>query len=450
MLNTGQRFLMRALLAAALVLGVQAALRAHDVPDEIDIQAYVKPQGANLQVLLRVPLLAVTDTNLPKDSTGYLAMRYLDPALGETANQIATGILFLESNDRLSQFEMAGARISLPSDRSFDTYGGALTHVRGPKLPDSTQLYYNQGYLDLELVYPIRAEADEFAIQVLLSRGLANRTVTFVNYLRPDGHTSAFKLLDQTDVVRLDPTWQQAVGVFVTTGFFRFLDGLAHLLFIIVLALPYRRVRDVIVPMASFAVAHTLTLTLAACGVMPSGSWFPLLIGAVIACSIFYVAIEDAVGAGLRKRWMVAFGFGLAHGFGFAFAFRESLQFAGGHPIAALVSFNVGLELGLMIILAIALPAFRLLFTQVVNERTGTIVVSVLAGHAAWHWMTDRLATLQLVDLPSFDLVLAAAIARWLLVLVVAGGGLWFLAGLLRRKPHTPEFTEEKSIVDTH
>src|ERR1700737_1922746 len=131
MLNTGQRLLLRAFLAAALFLGVQAALRAHDVPDEIDIQAYVKPQGANLQVLLRVPLLAVTDTNLPKDGTGYLAMRYLDPALGETANQISTGILFLENSERLSQFAMAGARISLPSDKSFDTYDGALTRVRG-------------------------------------------------------------------------------------------------------------------------------------------------------------------------------------------------------------------------------------------------------------------------------------------------------------------------------
>jgi hypothetical protein len=182
---------------------------------------------------------------------------------------------------------------------------------------------------------------------------------------------------------------------------------------------------------------------------MPADAWFSTLIGALIAFSIVYVAIEDAVGANLKRRWMVAFGFGLVHGFGFAFAFRDALQFAGGHAIAALLSFNLGLELGQLIILSIVVPMSGLLFTQVISERAGIIVVSVLAGHTAWHWMTDRVAALQLMNWPGPDLALAAAIVRWLLTLTIAGGGLWFLAGLLRKKPHAPEFPEEKSIVDS-
>jgi HupE / UreJ protein len=450
MCRTHRAAVARALAVWLVFLGVQAILRAHDVPDEIDVQAYVKPQGTNLQVVLRVPLLAVTDTNLPKDGTGYLAMPYIDPALGEAANQISTGILFIENDERLSQFDVAKARISLPSDKSFDTYEAAVAHVRGPKLPDSTQLYYNQGYLDLELLYPIQSASDKFGVQVLLSRGLANRTVTFVNYVRPDGGTRAFRLVDQTDVVHLDPSWGQAVRVFVTDGFFRVLDGMDQLLFVIVLILPYRRVRDVAVPLASFAAGHTITLTLAGFGFMPPGNWFPMFIGVLMALSVVYVAIEDALGVNLQKRWMVAFGFGLAHGFGFAFALRDSLQFAGGHSLTALLSFSAGLELGLIVILAIALPAISMLFTQVVSERAGTIVISVLAGHAAWHWMTERFAALQLMSLPELDLALAATVVRWLLVLTVAGGGLWFLTGLLRRRPDPSEFPEEKSIVDSH
>ena len=442
--------LTRALAVALLFLGTQAALRAHDVPEEIDIQSYVKVQGSNLQVVLRVPLLAITDTNLPKDGTGYLAMPYLDPALGEAANQISTGILFLEHDERLQQFGVASARISLPSDKSFDSYDAAVAHVRGPKLPDSTQLYYNQGYLDLELLYPIQSWSGEFGVQVLLSRGLANRTVTFVNYVRPDGRISAFRLVDQTGIVHLDPSWIQAVRVFVADGFFRFLDSLDHLLFLIVLALPYRRIRDLVPPVASFAVAHTITLTLAGLGFMPSGPWFSVCISMLIALSIVYVAIEDALGANLRRRWMVAFGFGLVHGFGFAFAFGDALQFAGSHAVAALLSFNTGLELGLIIILAITLPAVGLLFTQVMTERAGTIVISVVAGHTAWHWMTARYSALQLMSLPALDAALAATIVRWLLMLTVAGGGLYFLAGQLRKKPAPSEFVEEKSIVDSH
>ena len=320
--------------------------------------------------------------------------------------------------------------------------------MRGPKLPETTQLYYNQGYLDLELHYPIQSQNSEYAVQMLFGKGMANRTVAFVNYVRPDGATRAFRLLDQTSVVQLDPTWIQAARVFLSNGFFRFLDNLDHLIFILLLALPYRRVRDLIVPIASFAVAHTLTLVLASFGFVPPGPWFATLIGVVIAFSIVWVAIEDAIGADLKRRWMVAFGFGLAHGFGFAFALRDALQFAGGHPLAALLSFNIGLELGQIIILAIVVPAFGLLFT-LVAERAGTIVISALSAHAAWHWMADRFATLQLMDWPVIDLVVAAAVVRWLLILTIAGGGLWFAAGLLRRKPDAHDFPEEKSIVDS-
>ncbi len=49
-------------------------------------------------------------------------MAYLDPALREAANQISNGIVFLEGDERLTRYDLANARISLPSDRSFDTY----------------------------------------------------------------------------------------------------------------------------------------------------------------------------------------------------------------------------------------------------------------------------------------------------------------------------------------
>jgi hypothetical protein len=257
-----------------------------------------------------------------------------------------------------------------------------------------------------------------------------------------------FQLVDQTGVVRLDPSRLQASWVFLTAGLFRFLDGIDHLLFIVVLALPYRRVRDLVGAVAAFALAHTLTLIVASIGFMPSGAFFATAIGALIALSIVYVAVEDAIDVNLKRRWMVAFGFGLVHGFGFAFALRDALQYAGGHPVAALLSFNVGLELGQIIILAIVVPMSALLFTHVVSERAGIVVISVLAGHAAWHWMTERAAVLQLMAWPALDLALAAAVVRWLLILTIAAGALWFLMGLVRKKP--AEFPEEKSIIDSH
>ena len=64
------------------------------------------------------------------------------------------------------------------------------------------------------------------------------------------------------------------------------------------------------------------------------------------------MALENIVGTGSsRHRWMMAFGFGLVHGFGFSFALRETLQFAGTHLLTSLLCFNVGVELGQLLVL---------------------------------------------------------------------------------------------------
>ncbi len=287
-----------ALAAALVVLMLRATLSAHDIPDEIVVQSYVTPREHQLQVLLRVPLLAIADANLPKDGTGYLAMAYLDPALREAANQISNGIVFLEGDERLIRYDMANARISLPSDRSFDSYEGALTRVRGAKLPDSTQIFYNQGFLDLELNFPIQSQDSLFSMRVLFGRGLAQRTATYINFIRPDGAVRSFRIHDDTPLVRLDPKVHQAAWVFLTAGFYRFLDGLDHLLFVIALAMPYRRARDLVKPIVAFAIGHSITLTLAAFGLAPLGTWFAPTIGALMALSLVYVAIENGVGRG--------------------------------------------------------------------------------------------------------------------------------------------------------
>jgi len=439
----------RTLLAVVLAASsLQASLSAHDIPDEIVVQTYVRPQQSALQVLLRIPLIAVADANLPKDGIGYLAMRYLDPALREAANQVSNGIVFLEGEERLTRFDIVNAKISLPSDRSFQSYDAAVAAVRGTRLPESTQVYYNQGFLDVEMTYPIRSPESAFSMRVLFGRGLAQRTATYINFIRADGAVRAFRIHDDTPLVRLDPTTGQAAWVFLTAGFYRFLDGLDHLLFVVALAIPFRRARELIKPIAAFALAHSIVLALAAFGAAPVSGWYAPTIGAMMALSLVYVAIENGVGRGIDHRWIVALVFGAFHGLGFSIALQDTLQFAGSHPAAALVAYNIGLELGTLIILAIAVPALNLLFTQVVPERVGIIVSSLLIGHVGWHWMTERLTVAQLQGWPAVDLQLLLVIVRWLLAMTVIGGAIWFVAGLMKRKPAAPD-VPEKSIVDT-
>src|SRR5205807_9349302 len=147
------------------------------------------------------------------------------------------------------------------------------------------------------------------------------------------------------------------------------------------------------------------TLVSSAYELVPDARWFPPLIETLIAASIVYTALENIVSVRLRRRWAIAFGFGLVHGFGFSFALRESLQFAGSHLVTSLLAFNVGVEIGQIFVLLLAIPALMLLFRYVVAERMGTIILSALVAHTAWHWMTDRAGVLRQYHFswPAFD-----------------------------------------------
>jgi len=155
----------------------------------------------------------------------------------------------------------------------------------------------------------------------------------------------------------------------------------------------------------------------------------------LIACSIVYMALENIVGgATVHRRWMIAFGFGLVHGFGFSFALRETLQFAGSHLLTSLLGFNIGVELGQLLVLALLVPALELLFRYVVAERMGTIILSAIVAHTAWHWMTDRADQLKQFrfEWPALDAAMAAGALRVLMIIVLLAGLAWAARALLR------------------
>jgi hypothetical protein len=126
---------------------------------------------------------------------------------------------------------------------------------------------------------------------------------------------------------------------------------------------------------------------------------------------------------------MMAFGFGLVHGFGFSFALRQSLQFAGSHLLTSLLSFNVGVELGQLLVLVLFIPVLQVLFRRVVPERTGTIILSAFVAHTGWHWMLDRGAILRQYRFqwPALDAALLARALRWLMLLLLLAGLVWLL-----------------------
>ena len=402
---------------------------------------FVRPGPQRLNLLVRVPMKAIRDVDFPQRA-GYLDIERTEPLLPD-ASQLWIGSFLevYEAGRRLPKPRVAAARISLESDRSFASYETAAALFAAPRLASAVAVVWNQTMLDVWFEYPIASDRSELSIHPALAR-LGQRVVTVLRFLPPGGAVRAFEFTGDPGLVRLDPRWHQAALQFVRLGFLHILDGTDHLLFLFCLVIPLRRLRTLVPVVTAFTVAHSITLIASAYNLAPDALWFPPLIETLIAASIVYMALENIVGgATVHRRWMIAFGFGLVHGFGFSFALRETLQFAGSHLLASLLSFNIGVELGQLLVLVALIPALELLFHRVVAERMGTIILSAIVAHTGWHWMTerwDRFAQYH-IGWPEVTLPMVVAGMRWMAAAVATAGFVWWLRRRLDQSSRSAE-----------
>jgi hypothetical protein len=422
-----------AALVLALVLTGVAGVSGHDIPRDVTVQAFARPEGSTFTLLVRVPLKAIMDIEFPRRDRDYVDLERVDPSLRAAATVwLARRIELHEGDTRLPEPRIRSTRFSLESDRSFASYDLALAHVNGPPLTNETSVFWEQGLLDVQFEYPIASDQSRFAIHMAFAR-LGIQVVTALRFLPPGGAVRPFELEGDAGLVPLDPRWHQAVVRFVALGFAHILEGVDHLLFLLCLVIPFRRIRTLVWIVTAFTVAHSVTLISAAYGLAPGALWFPPLIETLIATSIVYMALENIAVATPRRRWIITFVFGLVHGFGFSFGLEHTMQFAGSHLLTALVSFNLGVELGQLLVLAALVPALDLLFRFVVAERAGTIILSALVAHTAWHWMTERFGMLRQYPWPELTIADLASGIRWLMLIVAVAGAGWLLSRLV---PH--------------
>src|SRR5262245_12435541 len=135
-------------LVGALAFQTLSGVSAHDIPNDVTVQVFVKPDGERLRLLVRAPLRACRDVDFPKRGPGYLDLERADASLHDAATQwISDAIQLYEGDSVLPKPRVVEARASLESDRSFASYEEALAHVTGARLPNDTELYWNQGLL---------------------------------------------------------------------------------------------------------------------------------------------------------------------------------------------------------------------------------------------------------------------------------------------------------------
>ncbi|HYS10890.1 MAG TPA: HupE/UreJ family protein [Myxococcales bacterium] len=220
----------------------------------------------------------------------------------------------------------------------------------------------------------------------------------------PPGHTHLARVDFAADevsqrVAQTDQPWFEARRTrsvwreawrFLRLGVEHIFTGYDHIAFLIGLLLLGGTLLDLVKIVTAFTVAHSITLALAALDlVVPSSR----VIEPLIAASILFVGVENLwalrgqrAESAMRHRWMLSFGFGLAHGFGFAAVLRQ-LQLPRASLAAGLVSFNLGVECGQICIVVIALPLLRQLRRLRAFAAAASACVAALGGV----WLVDRL-----------------------------------------------------------
>src|ERR1051325_997264 len=160
-----------ALALVLLSLSTATLAVAHEIPADVTIQAFLKPDGPRVQLLVRVPLEAMRDLNVPLTTSKTVELRKLRPLLAEGAVVwVGQNVDLFENDAPLPAPSLLDLRVSLPTDRSFSSWETALAHVTGPELPASTEIGWTTGTLDMLFTAPIRSASSQFSVEPHLAR----------------------------------------------------------------------------------------------------------------------------------------------------------------------------------------------------------------------------------------------------------------------------------------
>ena len=404
---------------------------AHDLPLDRMMNAFVKiePQQADLAV--RVPLDLVRGVPFPLSGDQY-KIEASRAAVDTALKGLASALQLWENNLRLVPSRATGQLAPL-SDRSFEDFDRAIAQVAEP-LPPDTVIAFEQGYLDVHFIYPIASPKSVFSIHSTIGADLGDYIKLTVRFM-PLGEPSRVMLITgASGRVALDPAWYEASVGFVKLGIEHILSGVDHLLFLLCLIIPFRRITALIPIITAFTVGHSITLIGTAYNLAPVGPWFPPFVEAAIAASIFYMAIENIIGAVLSQRWIITGLFGLVHGFGFADVLKEQLQFAGSHLLVSLLSFNIGIEIGQLAVLCVFVTGLALLLRGRMAGRMGIIVLSAIIANVAWQWMMQRGEVLWQTPWPQLTMPGLMTLVRWVIALALAVAAAKLLAKWIERK----------------
>lgn len=186
------------------------------------------------------------------------------------------------------------------------------------------------------------------------------------------------------------PPMQPSFGEFFKLGVWHILTGFDHLLFLCALLIGVRKIRPMLLIITAFTLAHSITLAVAALGLIVIS---PRIVEPLIAASIIFVGVENFLrqNATTDRYWMAS-AFGLIHGFGFASVLRETaLGQPGSSIVMPLLSFNLGVETGQLLVAALVVPLLLFLRKKPSFIRYGAPTISAIVIVISGYWLLQRI-----------------------------------------------------------
>jgi hydrogenase/urease accessory protein HupE len=340
----------RSLLTLTILLATSGVVSAHDPGlSALDIQiAHGRAVAIWSAALTDLSAVIGTSERLPAQSTVDLVRRSVHVTLDDRT--VAYTIACAEEDGN-------GIRVQL----SFSVGGGSRVVVRSdmPRLAPA-------GHRQLVTVQ----SGDRVIASRLIDRGSGELSVDLD---RAASGGNAFLL-------------------FTGLGVHHILSGLDHLLFLGGLLLAARGMRQLVVALSAFTAAHSLTIAGAAVGWVHVA---PALVEPLIALSIVYLGVEMLVRPGHGVRWIVVCAFGLVHGLGFAEALVDAgVGSTAGQMLVSLLSFNLGVELGQLLVVAAVLPLIWTLRSRPFWRARVVPACSVMIAVAGGYWLLERVGAI--------------------------------------------------------
>jgi hydrogenase/urease accessory protein HupE len=350
---------------------------------------HVEHLSNGLRVYLRMPMpYLVANLVGPKQSDGlptpppyttntredgnvvyYLDVEALRADPGGLGDIVANGHQFV-SNGVALQAIVETVR-AYPGTRQppFATLDEVRASFQGSLYPqDFPVTYVGDTVVDVVLRFTDQGAATSYLLSSSLNPGLSgqDKTANLILDYYP-GNVEVFRargLLEEPVSITRSP-WA-AAATFIKEGMLHILDGLDHVLFVICLALGAANFKSLFARTTGFTIGHSVTLSLGFFGFVPSGSWFIPTIELGIALSIIFaglVAVKQKQRHQSQERTMFAItaGIGTLHGLGFSFVLHKILQVDSPNIWQSLLSFNIGVEIGQILIILACWPLFRLL-----------------------------------------------------------------------------------------